>query len=51
MDLRWEGNSGDDVEDRWEKPEAGGNYVIVQLFRKDLNCPVSFCVTSVTEPT
>lgn len=23
VDLRWEGNSGDDVEDRWEKPEAG----------------------------
>lgn len=22
-DLRWEGNSGDDVKDRWEKPEAG----------------------------
>lgn len=23
VDLRWEGNSGDDVEDRWERPEAG----------------------------
>lgn len=23
VDLRWEGNSGDNVEDRWERPEAG----------------------------